>query len=592
VPIPENIIKQILEKADIRDIVGEYTSLRQKGGRYWGLCPFHNEKTPSFSVTPENGFFYCFGCHKGGTVFNFVMETEHLRFAEAVEFVGKKVGIEVNEAGPEVSEEEKRKGALRELYRRVAGSYHYFLTQTAAGEAAFRYLQNRGIKKETIEKFLIGYSPVDSRWLFRFLEKHGYSREFLKTTGLFSNHNPQISFFVDRVVFPIYSPRGDVIAFGGRILEGTAPKYLNSPESEIFKKGANLYGLHQARDAIKKSRSVIIVEGYMDVVALVQGGIENVVAPLGTAFTPEQGRILKRFADTAHLFFDGDEAGVKAVGRTAEILERLEFQISVIPPPTGGDPADFIKNDRIDELQTILKCPINIMDFLLRNSKFQSGVASPEGKELIIRDLFPYIDSMVSEVKRDAAMAKLADTLEIDKSAIQTDFGRRKRQPDKKIEMGLSVRKDDKIPLTPEIALMLAAVSGREVFEYIRSRVSVDDFEDKFGREIFISLEESFRGEGWNPEQFLRGIENPDLRSFFVRKLVSEEFSINRDRLIKDALISLKKRNLEKQNQEVVRELKRFGQESFHNGDKMTELLEKKMFLDSELEKLRVTENE
>ena len=590
--IPENVIKQIADKADIGEIVGGYTTLKRKGNRYWGLCPFHHEKTPSFSVTPESGLFYCFGCHKGGTVFNFIMETEHLSFVEAVEFLGKKVGIAVAPEDGEISESEKRKASLLELYRRVAGSFNFLLLQSPQGAFALEYLKKRGLTDDILGRFQLGYAPQDPYWLVNFLKKKNYSEAFLKTTGLFSSNQTERAFFTHRVIFPIQSPRGDILAFGGRILEGNGPKYLNSAESDIYRKGSNLYGFFQAKEAIRRQKKVVLVEGYMDVIALHQAGIDYAVAPLGTAFTQEQGKLLKRFSDTVILFFDGDEAGIKATRRTAEICEALEFQVLTSESPEGIDPADLVQEDRTQELKKILECPINVMDFFLKKSLASHNGNSPEGKELIVRDLLSYIGCMVSEVKRDAAMTKLADVMGIEKAAIQGDFVRRHNQsigkPGPEAPPPVT---EGKIGLTPELVLMIAVMGSQQLFSFVRSRVSLDDLEEAPARELYVCMEECFRNGVWNTEALLAKVENGKLKEFIIQKLVSDEFTTNRERIVKDAATRLQRRSLEKQRGEVVRDLKRLKQDDPQEA-RLTELLEKKMYLDGELEKLRVTGNE
>jgi len=591
--IPENVIKQISEKADIGEVISEYTTLKRKGSRYWGLCPFHTEKTPSFSVTPESGLFYCFGCHKGGTVFNFVMEVEHLSFVEAVEFLGKKVGVAVVPQDGEISEIEKKKAAILELYRRVAGSFHYLLLSSSQGAGALEYLRRRGIKDEIIERFQLGYAPPDPYWLVNFLKKKNYSEEFLKTTGLFSANQAGRAFFTQRVVFPIQSPRGDVVAFGGRILEGSGPKYLNSAESEVYRKGSNLYGFFQAKDAIRRMKKVTLVEGYMDVIALHQAGIDYAVAPLGTAFTQEQGKLLKRFAETVVLFFDGDEAGIKAARRTAEICEALEFQVFIAESPPDTDPADLVQEDRVQELKKILEYPINVLDFLLKKSMASHNGDTPEGKELIIRDLITYIGSMVSDVKRDAAMTKLADLLGLEKAAIKGDYTRRRYQSFGNVEPAVSLLPSGggKIGLTPELVLMISVIDSRESFSFIRSRISLDNLAEEPARELFICMEECFRTGVWNGDAILERIENVALREFVIQKLVSEEFSVNREGIVRDAVARIQKNTLERQRNDVVKEMKKLKAENAQE-DRLTELLERKMYLDGELEKLRVMGNE
>ncbi|RPJ07052.1 MAG: DNA primase, partial [Spirochaetaceae bacterium] len=324
--IPEQTITEITEKLDIVDIVADYVPLTRKGNRYWGLCPFHTEKTPSFSVTPEKNIYYCFGCHKGGGALSFIMEMEKLPFVEAIKLAAKRAGVEIQL-------EEEREGSLKrdaycELYKRVAGSMNHILLHSDQASQARKYLQSRKLSEEIIGMFDLGYAPAEREWLFNFLEKKNYSPDFLSKTGLFSKGKG--SYFSNRIMFPISTAQDEVIAFGGRALVEGGPKYLNSPETAFFRKRNSLFAINLALPAIKKEGSVYLVEGYMDVIAMHAAGIANCVAPLGTAFTREQAAFLKRYAEKAVLFFDTDEAGIKATLRTIEILETALFQVEVV----------------------------------------------------------------------------------------------------------------------------------------------------------------------------------------------------------------------------------------------------------------------
>jgi len=253
--IPESTLSEIRDKLDIAEVIGEHVTLQRKGGRYWGLCPFHQEKSPSFTVTPEKGVFYCFGCHKGGTVFDFVMEVEKVPWRDAVELLAKKAGVEIPH------EEDERGGIKREvvfeLYRRVAGSFHWLLTEGPQAEAARGYLERRGVQRETMNAFQLGYAPADREWLFRFLLQKSYSAEFLGQVGLFldGSRGRGGALFANRIMFPIANARGEILAFGGRALGDGQPKYLNSPETAFFRKGENLFGMDKAGQAIRRRAS-------------------------------------------------------------------------------------------------------------------------------------------------------------------------------------------------------------------------------------------------------------------------------------------------------------------------------------------------
>jgi DNA primase len=331
--IPESTLSEIRSRIDIAEVIAEHVTLQRRGGRYWGLCPFHQEKSASFTVTPDKGVYYCFGCHKGGTVFDFIMEVEKVPWRDAVEILAKKAGIEI----PQEDEEQGgiKRGTFFELYRRVAGSFHWLLTEGAQAESARKYLGERGLRRETIEQFQLGYAPLDRNWLFQFLAQKSYSQEFLSKTGLFIENagGSGVAFFANRIMFPISNARGEIIAFGGRALGDSQPKYLNSPETAFFRKRENLFGMDKAASAIRGAGFFVLVEGYMDVCAVHQAGIANCVAPLGTALTEQQVRLLKRYATKAVLLFDGDEPGQKATDRAIEMLEKEDLIVQVVELP-------------------------------------------------------------------------------------------------------------------------------------------------------------------------------------------------------------------------------------------------------------------
>jgi len=326
--IPDSILSEILEKLDAVEIIGEYVQLKKVGNRYWGLCPFHHEKTPSFTVSPDKGVYYCFGCHKGGGLFNFIMDIESVSFVEAVNILGEKAGVNIKTEKTDKMDTARK--TMEELYKKVAGSFHYLLINNEQAKDYFKYLLNRSINKNTIEKFIIGYAPSDVRWLFNFLKKKNYREEFLKTSGLFFERNSELlSLFYDRIIFPILNTHGDIVAFGGRTLKNNTAKYINSPETLIFHKKDNLFGIYQALKNIRQKKEFILVEGYMDVLAMHQAGFINTVAPLGTAFTSSQARRLKRYADRGIVAFDSDSAGIEATVRAIHILEKIGIQTSV-----------------------------------------------------------------------------------------------------------------------------------------------------------------------------------------------------------------------------------------------------------------------
>jgi len=324
--ISSTTIDEINNRTDIVQLVGEYTRLEQKSGNdWWGCCPFHSEKTPSFHVLPDKKMYHCFGCGVGGGIIKFYMEVEKCTFIEAAKFLAKKAGIEIVYDGDFKENNEQidtSKDEYIELYTRLAGTYQYFLNSTDMGKNALEYLKKRGVTEDIINRFQLGYSPKDRYWLKKFFLKKNYTSEFLDKSGLFSKKYHDVSFFSNRLMFPIFNRKNQVIAFGGRILEGEGPKYLNSGEMIQYKKREVLYAFNLAKQPIRKARQAIICEGYMDVIAYHQAGIEIAVAPLGTALTAEQIKTLQPFVDTILLSFDSDSAGQAATEKAIFIISR------------------------------------------------------------------------------------------------------------------------------------------------------------------------------------------------------------------------------------------------------------------------------
>ncbi len=585
--IPDHVIDEVAGRADIVTIVGEYVQLTKKGDRYWGLCPFHSEKTPSFTVHPERAGYYCFGCQKGGSVFNFVMEVEKLSFPEAVKFVAAKTGIELSlsENGPD-DETSRKRAALLELYRRVAGSFHYILTNSDAGRRPLDYLKNRGLSGDTIESFLLGYSPSDPEWLHGFLGKKGYSSDFLAETGLFSRKRQSFCLFTDRIIFPIRSRTGDIIAFGGRALSDRGPKYLNSPESLVFKKSDELYGLDLALPSIRASGTFVAVEGYMDVIALHQAGEHRAVAPLGTALTEHHVRILKRYAERAKLLFDNDAAGAKAIERAAILCERDGIANEVVELEGAKDPAEILQESGVEVLNKNLDCTISTLDYLLTRATARHDVATPQGKEFVLREIFPYISAVTSEVKREDLLGSIADALGVDRQSVITDFRRGGGQASKP-EQPVPKRADTSI--SNDMFLMLATVANRGRFAFVRRTLRPEDFEDPRAREVFIALEECYRREETSLEMLLSRIEDATTRALLVERLQSDEFNFNQERVITDAVYLIRSRELKKQRQEVEAQIRQATHLSGVDvNNKLQGLLQEKMYLDGELTKLKV----
>ncbi|MFP4204607.1 MAG: DNA primase [Spirochaetaceae bacterium] len=577
--IAKHVIDEIARKIDIVEVIGDYVSLKKRGARYWGLSPFTNEKTPSFSVEPEKQLYYCFSSGKGGSVFQFVMEMEGLNFPEAVRLLGDRVGIEVH---PEESDDDARRNdALRELNTRVAGSFRYIYQNSAEAEVARRYMENRGISPKVLERYQVGYAPKDRYWLHGFLRNRQYSPEFLAQSGLFSRKNPQIALFTERIVFPIHSRRGEVVGFGGRRLGEFGPKYINSPESSVFRKRDELYGLHQAVKALREQGEAFVCEGYMDVLALAEAGAANAVAPLGTAFTEAQARILRRYVERVVLLFDADSAGIAATRRAAETLETVGLEGRVCVLPEGTDPGDILETLGPQELKNQLHYTITLFEHIVNRAVQQVDIDTPRGKEFVLREVFPYIRSIRSAVRQEASLHNVADALGVERGSVEEDF----RTGRNRTVASSDNRRPTEQPISFDLYLMLATVANRGLFSFVRTVLTVEDLHDRRAREVYIALEECLRAGEESVELLLERIEDADLRRILVARVSSDEFALNGETVVRDTAYRIKQRNLRERRKSIEARLRRGG---IQDPTEEMELLHEQQYLDAELQKLRV----
>lgn len=598
--ISEQTIQEIQRRADAVTIIGEYVRLEKRGGRYWGLCPFHNEKTPSFSVDPDKNFFYCFGCHKGGGIISFIMEQEKLSYPETLELLAKKLNIPViYESGPPNAEETNRTKYLEdltELYRRVAVSFQHILTATEAGAKALSYVHERGISDEMINTFRLGYAPADRSWLFHFLIKKGYSEDFLAKSGLFSRQHRQSSFFADRLMFPISDRKGRTVAFGGRIIQGDGPKYLNSAESDLYKKRETLYAIELALPHIRRLEEVHICEGYMDVIALHQAGIKTAVAPLGTAFTDEQAQLLRQWAKTAYIVFDNDSAGQAATIKGILTCRRNGLVCKIITMEKKGengtifkDPADILKEDGPEALQKYVKCFINDFDYLVGRARALFDITHTEGLAQAVAFFFPYLETLDSEVSRDGCMSSIADNFGVDRTAIVRDFAQYSRN--KAAYIPRSSEKDDRrkspIHMNDELFLLLTIIANRNLYLRLRTSLSIEEVEDPRAKELFIALEECYRNDIEDVDGLLSQIQDEDLRKFVLEKAASKAFSEKPEQLVSDGIKRIRAKRLERRRAEIILKLRSARTGGLQSQQQLEELLSEKVHIDAELLRLK-----
>jgi len=589
--IPDRLVQEILDKTDIVAVIGDHVRLTKKGGHWLGLCPFHNEKSPSFNVDQDKGLYYCFGCQKGGSAVQFLMELDKLSFPEAMEELAKRAGItlEVEEAP---SEEEKDKKALFELYERLRGTFHWFLTENPAGVTARERLRTRALPDQIVEAYGLGYAPADRRWLFQFLIKKGYSSDFLARSGLFSGPSHDYPIFTDRIIFPICDAKGRVIAFGGRLLQGEGPKYLNSPDTPLFKKHDNLFALDKALPTIKKQGEALICEGYMDALSFHAAGVTEAVAPLGTAFTSNQAHLLKRWADRVFLCFDSDEAGKKAAERGCAIAAAAGLDPLVISLPGGKDASEILEKEGMGTLQKAKNLAINGGDFLVNRAKELFDIGTVEGKARASAYLYPYADALSTEGKRYSFLEAAYRSFGANPISVRADYEAAKRGQQsrayKEPTKGSVGSLNHVTARTDDLVFMAAVVLNTASFERVRSLVKPEDLDDFRARDVYIALEEGFRADDLAPESILERIEDESVRRFIREASASGTFEVGADKLIADGTLMVRRRGLERKRQRLLVKIAELdGASSAVEIGALNELMNEKQRLDSEWEAMK-----
>lgn len=445
-PFPPAFLDELAARNPIEEVVGQYVNLKRSGSNLFGLCPFHGEKTPSFSVAPDKGIYYCFGCHKGGGVINFEMEIEGLSYPDAVRALAQRVGMEV----PDDEEYQSRYRKQERLWALAKEAARFFVTQLYAptGAEGLRYAQSRGMSKGTLTRFGIGFAPDSWDSLCKAMRAKGYTDEELKDAGLVSvsQKNGNIfDRFRNRLMFPIIDVRGNVIGFGGRVMDNSTPKYLNSPETEIFNKRKNLFALNVAKKT--KLGYLILVEGYMDAIALHQYGFDCAVASLGTSLTEEHAVLLSRYTEQVVLIYDGDEAGQNATRRAIPMLEKAGLQVKVLQMRDAKDPDEFLKKFGADRFKLLLEESSNRVEYQLRAIQKKYDLNVDEDRVKFISEAAELVSSLGNAVQREIYGNRVAEAGKISPDAMKIEVNKafKRRQYREK-------RKQERIDLAPAVA--------------------------------------------------------------------------------------------------------------------------------------------
>lgn len=521
----DSFVEQLKTSIDIVHVVQGYVRLRKSGSSFIGLCPFHQEKTPSFHVRQSPAYYYCFGCGAKGDAISFVQNLERLSFPETVKLLAERYGIPLpkTESTPEADQTARERQALLEIHDKAADIFRSQLTGSSEGKQALSYLKERGLSDQTIEKFGLGYAPGFSDNLIRRLNGH-FSSELLIKSGLIQTGESGRPYdrFRRRVMFPIRNESGKIVAFGGRIFGEGQPKYLNSPETPIYSKSRTLYALDVARDSVRRKSFAILVEGYMDCIALHQAGIDNVIASCGTSLTELQAKLLARFSDRIVVNFDPDTAGSAATLRSLDIFLEQNFKIRVLALPGGDDPDAFIKRQGVAAYSALLEKAPAYFDYLLRKSRQDSDLRSVEGKIQAVNRVLPYLAKISNRMERVEQTKRVAEFFGFEESIIREELKKTANPKQDKPEIK---RSQIRSKLTPSEKHLLKAIldnpaTAREV---IAQLTASEDYLGLDSESIFREAIAIFRKEGRiDPNHLLERLDNDRDKEFVNQALFSE----------------------------------------------------------------------
>jgi len=512
------VIKEISDRLNIVDIVAETVNLTRKGNRYWGLCPFHDEKSASFTVTPERNMYYCFGCHAGGDVFSFVMKTRGMEFKEALELLAGKAGVELL-SQPRARELDRRKKII-EINQAAAEYYHQLLTTVPQ---AGSYLARRGLDQETIEKFQLGFALDQWNNVEDHLLRKGLSQEYLKSSGLIKRNdrrNTYYDLFRARIMFPIHNQNGSIIGFGGRVLDDSLPKYLNTPDTEVYSKRQNLYGLYHGREAIRQANEVLLVEGYMDCIRMHQFGFTNCVATLGTALTREQAALMHRYAENVIIIYDGDEAGQREALRASSILVEEGLKTSILTLPDGKDPDELLELSGKEEFRRYIQNnKTSNIEFRINRYMAGENMAALEAKIRVISTISPDINALDSELEKDFYVKLLSRRLALEENLVRRELARKTsgRVDASRNKTGNNRDNIQYGNYSIDEKILAAMLTNDNIFNLVKTDIGLSFFKREEYRAL-VGLYDSLSGRTDQPlDEMVREIEGETLQAVFAR---------------------------------------------------------------------------
>ena len=491
---PKEWLSELLSKSDIVDVLSDYLTLTKKGSRYWSFCPFHHEKNASFNVNPDRQMFYCFSCHRGGGVINFIMEHEKLTFPEAVAILAERAGMEMpaQGTGEDYAKKRQQEERLHSLLKEAALYYHANLQKKENAHAA-AYLAGRGIGAPIIRRFGLGYARDSYDDVTGYLKSRGYTMEEMMGAGMARQKNGKVyDVFRDRVMFPIVDTRSRVIGFGGRVMGEGEPKYLNSMETAVFNKRHNLYGLNLVR-SIKNLKSIIVVEGYMDTISLSAAGVRPVVASLGTALTREQARLIKRYVSEVFLSYDGDTAGVRASIRGIDILSGEGLKVRVVSLPGGLDPDDFIRKYGRDAYAKQVRSALPGTEYKLIRMSGEYNLGNPDDVVVYATEASRFLSGLPNEIEKERYVSWLSEKTRISPESIRAQMQSVKKDAPM-YNLGINELNSHKTEESGvEAALIALLLDDPELIRYCEGKVGKQDFENENYGSIFLEIQQAIK---------------------------------------------------------------------------------------------------
>lgn len=566
----DELIEEIRIRNDILGVAGEYIKLERKGKSYFGLCPFHREKTPSFSVDPAKQLYYCFGCGKGGSVVQFIMEVENLDYLETIKLLAERAKIQLPEGE---SEEEKERALKKQEILKVnieAARFFYEQLNNGKNVKVRQYLQKRKINEGIARKFGIGYSPDSWNQLYNCLKDKGYTDEILLDSGLINKKaDNYYDRFRNRIIFPIFDIRGNVIGFGGRVLDDSVPKYLNSPETIVYNKRNNLYALNFAKNSGEKR--IVVVEGYMDVISLYQFGIINTVASLGTALTESQGRILKKYAEEVVISYDADTAGQAATMRGLDLLSDIGCNVKVLIIPKGKDPDEFVKKNGSDAFRKLLDSSLSLVEYKIKVLRTQVDTSTTEGKIKFLNQTTDVLTKIDNNLEREMYIKKIAGEYEVSEGAMVTEIIKRSKprkgfkptsinpgitgftDGSKRLSRNKSNYKNDKDRIVNYERLLLSLLStDNSLYRIMKDKVVSDYFEDEENREIAKIVFKRFEEKKGIVPAELINLAGSDTVNIFVRLIQGECNFEDNIKAVLDIIRNIDIYKLDKRQKEIL----------------------------------------